>query len=168
MEETLTILKNTPLFRDLTDLQARKILEISREITFSRNETIMEEGKTGDSMYIIIKGSVEVIRNLTLDENDAGEKGKNKVLTKLSSENHALFGEIGLLEESRRTATVRALTDCTLREIKKGAFLALAESDHELGYRVLTNLAHLVSSRLRKADDDIVKLATVLSMVLQE
>ena len=161
----MTILKNTSLFRNLTDLQAGKILEISREITFSRNETIMEEGKTGDSMYIIIKGSVEVIRNLTLDENDTG---KNKVLTKLSSENHALFGEIGLLEESRRTATVRALTDCTLREIKKDAFLALAESDHELGYRVLTNLAHLVSSRLRKADDDIVKLATVLSMVLKE
>jgi len=86
----------------------------------------------------------------------------------LSSEDYAVFGEISLLEESKRTATIRALSDCIFYEIERSDFLKLAEEDSKLGFRVLFNIAKIVCSRLRKADENVIKLSTVLSIVLKE
>ncbi len=47
-------------------------------------------------------------------------------------------------------------------------FFKLAQEDHQLGYRIILNLAKIVSIRLRKANEDTIKLATVLSIVLKE
>ncbi len=63
---------------------------------------------------------------------------------------------------------MKALTDCRVCEIRKQDFFRLADSDFGIGYRVLANLAKLMSFRLRKADEDIVKLTTVLTLVLKE
>ena len=169
MEDLKSLLGETALFMGLTSGQIEKVLGISRRVTFRENDIIMEEGQIGDAMYVLLEGSVEVIKRLTMksvEEDDSDEK--NKVLTNLSAEQHSVFGEIALLEESRRTATVRAMADCVLCEIRKNDFLKLAESDYELGYRVLLNLSRIVSSRLRKVDEDTVKLTTVLSLVLKE
>ena len=78
------------------------------------------------------------------------------------------FGEIALLEAMKRTATIKAVSDCTLYEIRKDDFLALAESNFELGYRIALNLARIVSTRLRKADDETIKLTTALSIILKQ
>jgi hypothetical protein len=51
---------------------------------------------------------------------------------------------------------------------KPDDFLRLAEEDHEIGYRILLNLARIVSARLRKADEDTIKLTTALSVILHE
>lgn len=72
------------------------------------------------------------------------------------------------MEELKRTATIKAITNCVLYEIKKDDFLKLAEEDYELGYRILLNLARIVSARLRKADEDTIKLTTALSVILHE
>jgi len=61
-------------------------------------------------MYIILDGTVEVIKRLILagmDDDDSAEK--SKVFTKIhAAGRHPVFGEIALLQESKRTATVRA------------------------------------------------------------
>lgn len=168
MKESLGHLGETDLFKGLTEEQVRKILTISREVHFCRDDVIMEEGRVGDAMYIILEGEVQVIKTLTLKGVEEASDGKNKVFTRLGAEQHPVFGEIALLEDSERTATVVAVTDCVFYEIRKDDFLMLAESDHELGYRVLLNLARIVSSRLRKVNEDAIKLTTVLSLVLRE
>jgi CRP/FNR family transcriptional regulator, cyclic AMP receptor protein len=119
-------------------------------------------------MYIIQDGTVEVVKNLILENMDEDDADRGKVFTHLSAADHAVFGEIALLEESKRTATIRALTDCVFYEIGKDDFLLLAEKDFELGYRVLLNLSRIVSARLRKADEDTIKLTTALSIILKE
>lgn len=68
----------------------------------------------------------------------------------------------------KRTATIRTVTQCRFYEMKNDDFLRLAEADHELGYRILLNLARIVSARLRKADEDTIKLTTALSIMLRE
>ncbi|MEA1935715.1 MAG: cyclic nucleotide-binding domain-containing protein [Thermodesulfobacteriota bacterium] len=168
MEKDISILKETTLFKDLTAEHIRKILSISKKVLFSENDVIIKEGEVGDTMHIMLEGTVEVAKSLIIGGMDDEITGKDKVFTKLSPGQHAVFGEISLLEECERTATVRAVTDCVLYEIKKDDFLRLAGEDCELGYRVLLNLAGIVSSRLRKADEDTVKLTTVLSIVLKE
>jgi CRP/FNR family cyclic AMP-dependent transcriptional regulator len=169
MENNISRLKETDLFKNLSVDQIRKVLNICRTVTFSEDEIIMKEGETGDRMYIILQGTVEVIKKLIMDGvGDDENVERNKIFTRLDAGQHAVFGEIALLEELRRTATIRAVTDCTLYEIKKDDFLNLAEEDFEFGYRILLNMARIVSARLRKADEDTIKLTTVLSMILKE
>lgn len=170
MEKNISLLKETTLFQDLSNDTIIKILNICREVRFPENTTIMKEGDVGETMYIILEGMVEVVKNLVLEgiDIDEDERLGNKVFTKLSSKDHAVFGEISLIEESKRTATIKTLTDCIFYEIERSDFLKLAEEDPELGYRVLFNIAKIVCSRLRKADEDVIKLSTVLSIVLKE
>lgn len=167
--ESISFLQEPELFRDLTAEQIRELINISRRVTYRNGETIMREGDEGDSLYIILDGTVEVVKSLVLpgmDEDDTTDR--SKVFTRLSARDHAVFGEIALLEKQKRTATITALTDCVLYEISKDDFLRLAEEDTDLGYRVALNLARIVSSRLRKADEDTIKLTTALSIILKQ
>lgn len=169
MDEDISLFRETELFRHLTENQIRQVFGIGRKVCFSADDIIMTEGETGDTMYIICDGTVEVVKNLVLaGMDDDADIEKNKVFTRLSAEQHAVFGEIALLEEARRTATIKAITDVTLYEIRKDAFLQLAAEDYALGYRIMHNLARIVSARLRKADEDTIKLTTVLSIILKD
>jgi len=170
MEENISLLQETALFNNLTPDEIGKIMKIAREVAYAEGDIVMKEGEYGDTLYIIRKGTVEVAKSLTMEgmEDEETGMGKNKVFTRLNASQHAVFGEIALLEGSMRTATVRALTDCVFYEIKKDDFLRLAEEDNRLGYRILLNLARVVSARLRKADEDTVKLTTALSIILKE
>jgi CRP-like cAMP-binding protein len=168
-KDSISFLQEPELFRDLEPEQIRELIDISRRVTFPAGSTIMREGEEGDTLYIILGGTVEVVKSLVLpgmDEDDGPDR--SKVFTRLSADDHAVFGEIALLEKQRRTATITALTDCVLYEIRKDDFLGLAEKDTALGYRVALNLARIVSARLRKADEDTIKLTTALSIILKQ
>ena len=91
---------------------------------------------------------------------------RDKILTKLSAEDHAVFGEVALFEQGKRTATVTALTDCVLLAINRNDFLRLAEENPRIGYKVTRNITQILCSRLRKADEDTIKLTTALSLAL--
>jgi CRP/FNR family cyclic AMP-dependent transcriptional regulator len=168
MGQERDLLREIEIFRNLTEDQIRKILKISREVTFAEGEVIMREGEDGDTLYIILEGTVEVVKSLVRGDMDEEENRKNKVFTRLDASGHAVFGEIALLETMRRTATIKTVTRCRFYEIKKDDFLNLAETDHELGFRILLNLSRIVSARLRKADEDTIKLTTALSIILRE
>jgi CRP/FNR family cyclic AMP-dependent transcriptional regulator len=170
MEQSISLLQETDLFKNLTPTEIGKVLMIAREVKFAKDDIVMKEGDFGDKLYIIRKGTVEVAKCLTME--GMGEQditmGKNKVFTRLDASQHAVFGEVALLEETKRTATIRAVTDCIFYEIRKDEFLQLAEENNQLGYRILLNLARIVSARLRKADEDTIKLTTALSIILKE
>jgi len=168
MNDEVALLSEPALFKGLSREQIAKLLSITHRVFFKKGDIIMKEGEIGQNMYIMHDGTVEVVKSLVLDGMDDDDTDRSKVFTHLSAEDHAVFGEIALLEESKRTATIRALTDCVLYEISKDEFLLLAEKDYELGYRVLLNLSRIVSARLRKADEDTVKLTTALSIILKE
>jgi CRP/FNR family transcriptional regulator, cyclic AMP receptor protein len=170
MEKYMSLLQETALFMSLSAKEIGKVLEIAREVKFAEDDIIMKEGDFGDTLYFIRKGTVEVAKCLTLEgmEDDDRAMEKNKVFTRLDESQHAVFGEIALLEDTKRTATIRAVTDCICYEIRKDDFLRLAEEDNQLGYRILLNLARIVSARLRKADEDTIKLTTALSIILKE
>lgn len=168
MEREMNLLCETELFRDLTVDQIGKILSISRKATFPEGQIIMRDGEEGDAMYIILDGTVEVVKSLVLGGGDEDVDEKNKVFTRLDASVHAVFGEIALFGTMKRTATIKTVTKCRLLEIKRIDCLRLAEGDHELGYRIFFNLGRIVSERLRKADEDTIKLTTALSIILRE
>jgi len=169
MEDKERLLKEPEIFKNLTPDQIRRVLGIARRVSFPAGSIIMKEGDMGDTMYIMMAGTVEVVKSLILgDFDDEQETVSNKVFTRLDAGENAVFGEIALLEAQKRTATIKAVTECQLYEIRKDDFLTLAEADCALGFRILLNMARIVSTRLRKSDEETVKLTTALSIILKE
>ncbi len=164
--EEIQFLKAVPMLRDLDEEELRQFLKIARRTRFPRGSAILTEGQTGETMYIIEEGTVEISKTLVLIKGQESARDRDKVLTKLSAENHAIFGEVALFEQSQRTATVTALTDCLLLEISKADFMRLAEENPRVGYKITRSITQLLCSRLRKADEDTIKLTTALSMAL--
>jgi len=164
--EEIEFLKAVPILRDLADEELHQFLKIARRARFPRGSAILTEGQTGETMYIMEDGSVEISKTLVMIKGQENSRDRDKVLTKLSAENHAIFGEVALFEQSKRTATVVALTDCLLLEISKADFLRLAEENPRIGYKITRNITQLLCSRLRKTDEDTIKLTTALSMAL--
>lgn len=163
------IISEPEVFRNIPPDYIRSIIGIAKRVTFPAGHDIVKEGDIGDTMYIIMEGEVEVIKSLVIaDLEDEQDHEQNKVFTRLDAKNHAVFGEIALLEAMKRTATIKAVTECSLYEIRKDDFLELAEKNFELGYRIALNLARIVSARLRKADEETIKLTTALSIILKE
>jgi CRP/FNR family cyclic AMP-dependent transcriptional regulator len=164
--EEVKFLKAIPILRDLDEEEIHQFLRIARRVRFPKGQAILTEGTTGETLYLIEEGTVEVSKTLVLGKGQENSKDRDKVLTKLTADDHAIFGEVALFEQSKRTATVVALTDCLLLEIAKPDFLRLAEENPRIGYKVTRNIAQLLCSRLRKADEDTVKLTTALSIAL--
>jgi CRP/FNR family transcriptional regulator, cyclic AMP receptor protein len=169
MEDEALLIREPEVFRNITPDFIRNILGIAKRIQIPAGQVIVKEGDIGDTMYIMMEGTVEVVKTLVIsDTDDEQEEEKNKVFTRLDARDHSVFGEVALLDALKRTATIKAVTDCSLYEIKKDDFLALAEENYELGYRIALNLGRIVSARLRKADEETIKLTTALSFILKE
>ena len=160
------LLKAIPILQGLDEEELRQVLKIARPVQFPRDKVILKEGETGETMYIIAEGMVEVSKTLVMMRGREDLQDRDKVLTKLSAEDHAIFGEVALFEKSKRTATVLALTDCRMLEISKPDFLRLAEENPRIGYKITRNIVQLLCSRLRKTDEDTIKLTTALSLAL--
>jgi len=165
MEEE-KILKAIPILQGLENGELQSLLRISRLRQFPKGAVILGEGDEGDTMYIMKEGLVEISKTLVMKQRGEKSQDRDKVLTKLSANDHAIFGEVALFEQGKRTATVAALSDCVLWEISRGDFHRLAEENPHLGYTITRNIAQLLCTRLRKANEDTIKLTTALSLAL--
>jgi CRP-like cAMP-binding protein len=68
MEKDIALLMETELFRDLKPEEIRNVLKIARHVEFEAEDIIMSEGDFGDTLYVILEGTVEVVKSLTMIE----------------------------------------------------------------------------------------------------
>lgn len=157
-------LKTVTLFDGLTHGQVQQIATIVHKEEMPAGQPIIQEGETGDRMYIIQEGTVEVSRTLTmkLTRRDFGQK--EKTFIRLSS--GFFFGEMALLENDVRSATVTTVTDCKMFVILRDDFNPLCENFPEIGYKILRNIAKTIAGRLRRTNQDVLKLTTALSLAM--
>ena len=131
-------LRRVWLFSELSDDQLESISSFTFGKTFSPGELIVEEGQTGNGLYIIVSGNVEVLKG---DLNAAPQ-----LLAKRGAGD--VFGEMALLGEWPRTATVRALDTVECLGIDRWVFLSQLERQPKVTIRMLQILAQ----RLRDSD----------------
>jgi small-conductance mechanosensitive channel/CRP-like cAMP-binding protein len=112
--EAQAILRGEPLFDCLDDAQLDNVLHSARINHYGRGERVIEEGAEGDSMFIVLRGSVHVsvLRN-----------GSHIRLGSMRSGD--CFGEMSLLTGEPRSATIRADSDCEVLEISKDVMGAI-------------------------------------------
>jgi len=152
------------LFQDLEDLELEQVLSRTSPREFPAGRVIIQEGDPGDSLYIMVSGEVEITKQLTLVLDK--DTPKERVMIRLKAEDGVYFGEMSLLENDPRSATVTALSDCRLLELYQKDFLELVRNDPAMGLKLLLRLAQLLSRHLRKTNQDVVKLTTALAISL--
>ncbi len=152
------------LFQDLEDREIEEVVGRTRPREFSAGSVIIREGEPGNSMYIMVSGEVEITKQLTLELDE--DTPKDRVMIRLKAEDGVYFGEMSLLENDTRSATVTALSACSLLELHQQDFLGLIQKDPAMGVKLLLRLAQLLSRHLRKTNQDVVKLTTALAISL--
>ena len=102
-------LRSVPLLEGLNHDLLVRLCQLTESSSFERGDTIIQQGEVGDRMYLISEGTVAVLSE---------EPGRPpRQLAQLREGEH--FGEIALIQDIPRTATVSALTDVTLLTLMK-------------------------------------------------
>jgi CRP-like cAMP-binding protein len=152
--DNIEILKDIPLFRDLTNAEKLKLIRICQKVGFRGGETIFEAGDIGDALYVVRDGSVGVIKPGTEVEDE-------EFITELGP--GEIFGEMALFEKMPRSATIRGINDGRLFRIKREYFDKLLEDDHELALKVYKRINVILCHRLRETTEELATANRVIS-----
>jgi len=160
------VLRPASLLAGLGDDQLHRLWDAGKRVQTKAGDAVIREGESGTSMFILLEGTVEISQVLVLRMGSSAITEKEKTLIRLEGSMRPCFGEMALLEDAERSATVTCVTDCEVFEIDRGPFFKLIEDDPRMGVAILRNMAVVVSSRLRKANRDVLKLTTALSLAV--
>jgi small-conductance mechanosensitive channel/CRP-like cAMP-binding protein len=130
----LACLRRNPLFRVLSSEQQDQLIASSNRVRFGPGEAIVREGEAGDSLFLLMEGTVAVIKR--------GADGADVPVRELEA--GEVFGEMTLFLDAPRSTTVRALRECHLLQVGRDCFSRLIASNPNL----LEELAEQVQERL--------------------
>ena len=139
------VLKAIPLFSSFPEDQLRMLTTVVGRKSVPRSTTVMGAGDPTDSLYIVLSGRLKVMMG------DAD--GKEVILSILAP--GEFFGEMGLIDDSPRSASVVTIEPCELLAIAKRDFKRCLEQNFEMAMAVMRGLV----KRLREADRKIGSLA---------
>ena len=114
-EQVVELLGRVPLFRGLPDTELWSIAALAKPRYLGKDEMLFREGDPGDRFYIVFSGAVEVLKERPLGDHE-------RLAVKRTGE---AFGEMSLLNEAPRSASVRALEPTELLVISREDFDAL-------------------------------------------
>ena len=134
--QTFSALSHIHLFHELTMTELAKVQEHLQKLQFPAGETVFQRGDTSDGLYIVSTGEVRVHR----EEVEIAVLGEG-----------AHFGEMALLNQRPRAATVTVTQDCRLLYLSREAFFAVVQADTVMGVKFLWKLAQTLSLRLDDA-----------------
>jgi CRP-like cAMP-binding protein len=120
------VLKRVPLFADLDRRELQQLARLFKERSFSAGETVMKEGLGGATFFVIESGEATV-----------SVGGHERA--RLTAGDY--FGEIALIDEGARTATVTAATDMACYGLTLWEFSPLVRENGEIGWKLLQALA---------------------------
>lgn len=142
---SMLLLRNVPLFSVLSEHQLALLTgEVSRK-TFPRGTTIIAAGDVTESLYVIISGRLKVMMS--------DDEGREVILSILGPNEY--FGEMGLIDDHTRSASVVALEACEVLSLSKRDFNRCLAENFEMAMALMRGLV----KRLREADQKIGSLA---------
>ena len=154
-EDTRSLLKSTSIFATLSKRELDSIDRIMYRRDYDRGEPIFHQGDPGIGMYIIQQGIISIVQMPAehhLADLHAGD----------------FFGEIALLNETPRSASAIAKTDCRLLCVSQPDLLGLFKRNPKLGVKVLIPLSQITGRRVIQLDLDVLSLHEQLEQYTQE
>jgi len=138
---SLEILSNVRLFKGLNKTLLRKLLAELFEKEYNAGEIIFSEGDSGKALYIVMSGSVKIVKKTGSDD---------KVLAPLGPGSY--FGELALISETPRFASAVVEEKAVLLIMYKSYFDNLIKGNSRISSRVLVNLAECLSGYICNRD----------------
>lgn len=140
-------LKNVKLFKAFTDHELGQLISLGSGTAFEAHANIVIEGELSWGLYVILDGVVGIFKTNKLggDFYDVGQLRAG-----------SFFGEMSLIDDNPRSATVRAVTDTQLFHISKDAFHHFLDSSGDLKLRFYESCVRDLVARLRELDDNYV------------
>lgn len=149
LQDEVELLRKIPLFSKIDPSKLKLLAFTSERLTYSEGDTLFEQGDAGDAAYIIIGGKADVVVNTP-----------GGPLTVATLNQNEIVGEIAILCDVPRTATVKAQTELTTLRITKDLFFRLVCEFPEIAVEIMRELAHrleVTTANLREAVADAQK-----------
>jgi CRP-like cAMP-binding protein len=147
MGKLIDFLRRSELFTGLPDEKLGQIVSIGHQEAYGVGEIVIRAGEPSDDLYVVQAGMVEV---LVLSGAVPDIPGPPEPTPVVQLGQGQVFGEMALIDQGVRSATIRSVSDETrLFVIPRAGFLALCDADHHIGYVVMRNIARDLSFKLR-------------------
>jgi CRP/FNR family transcriptional regulator, cyclic AMP receptor protein len=147
METVAESLASVPLFQGLERTELLRLAAIAEPRTLSAQSPLFREGEAGDALWLVLSGSVEVVKR------DAA--GHQQVLANL--EGPTLLGEASLLlEDGPRSASALAVSELSLLRMPGAAFRRLLEAHDVAALKLTLALARVLALRLVEMNERLV------------
>ena len=135
-------LRQIPLFADLSEEDLEQLYQMAETVSVPAGQLVLQEGDQGDSLYVVLAGELEVTKR----------QGSQDVLLALYKPGQ-FFGEMALLEQAPRSASVRTFQESRLLMISQAAFQTLLSCSPSAPLKIL----HTVTSRLRSTESALIQ-----------
>ena len=143
LQQDVDVLRRIPLFAKIEPARLKLLAFTSEHIEFAPGDSICRQGEQGDAAYIVLEGSAEVVVQ--------SAQGPTRVATVSRND---IVGEIAILCDVPRTATVLATTPLVALRVSKDGFFNLVTQFPQVGVEVMHELAsrlHQTTTRLTEA-----------------
>ncbi len=153
MHDTIIdFLVDIPLFDTLIAEDLSIVAKHMNFIEIEKDEILFKEGDRGDYVCFIVKGVLDVVKK--------AETGRTVVIAKLGKGRS--IGEMSIIDNTPRSATIRASVESTLLILSQKGFELVIEKHPAVGIKILKGIARLLSMNMRKTSS---QLANILPIV---
>jgi CRP-like cAMP-binding protein len=155
-EETqlkLDTFRSLVLFRYLSYHELLKVLNLTHERLVKKGEYIFREGDLENCTYVLLKGRVQI-------------RKANVIIAVLKEGLH--FGEMALVDNRKRSADAKAMSDCWLMVIPRTKFFVLMRKNPELAVKLLWSFVKALTARLRNTNNELSLLKNMFQSVRPE
>jgi CRP/FNR family transcriptional regulator, cyclic AMP receptor protein len=129
LKDEVDLLRKVPLFAHLDPAKLKLLAFTSTRASFKPGQELFHQGDEGDAAYLILSGEADVIADTPSGEVPVATVGQN-----------AVVGEIAILCEVPRTASVRAVSPLETLKIEKEHFLRLIREFPDMGVEIMREL----------------------------
>ncbi len=138
-DEKRRLLGSVPLFAGLGPRELDALLPAARPVRFAAREEVFHKGDPGAQLFVVVSGRLKALTT--------SQEGDDVVFSLMGP--GEVFGEVAVLGECRRTATVRAIDACELLALDRRDFLAFLRKSPD----VAIGLLGLLANRLRNVSE---------------
>lgn len=139
LNEELEALRGVPLFARIDPAKLKLLAFTSERLVFPAGSELFHQGDAGDAAYIVLDGEADIVVDTPAGEN---------VVARIAR--HEFVGEIAILIDTPRTATVRAKTDLSTLVITKEAFLEMASDFPDVSIEIMRELARRLAATMEQ------------------
>ena len=154
------------LFNDFTENELEKFIEKIHVKEYESNKIIIKENEIGNFIMLLLDGSVIISKALTIKINQIERREKEFI--ELNANQNPFFGEISIFKDHKRTATIKAKTECKIGILYNKDLIKMCQENHEIGYKIMTNVSKKLIRDLLVTNEQVLKLTTAFSLIINK